>query len=95
MAIATCRCLAGHWLPTGSGELLVLFAGIFDTFDRGMVRVHNAATTFGAFFDAMLDRYAGSIIQFGLSIYALQHPGLQIHFGLLRMSKPGWRFSCT
>src|SRR6266700_121590 len=47
------------------GGLLVLFAGIFDMFDGAMARVRNAATTFGAFLDSMLDRYSESIILLG------------------------------
>jgi CDP-diacylglycerol--glycerol-3-phosphate 3-phosphatidyltransferase len=60
-----------------AGGLLVLFAGIFDMFDGAMARARNAATTFGAFFDSMLDRYSESIILFGLLYYALQRPDLQ------------------
>src|SRR5579872_6920828 len=51
------------------GGLLVLFAGIFDMFDGAMARVNNRATTFGAFFDSTLDRYAESIILLGLLVY--------------------------
>jgi phosphatidylglycerophosphate synthase len=40
-----------------SGGLLILFAGIFDMFDGAMARVQNAATSFGAFLDSVLDRY--------------------------------------
>jgi len=43
-------------------------------FDGAMARVQNAATSFGAFLDSTLDRYAESIILFGLLWYALQHP---------------------
>ena len=54
----------------------MLFAGIFDMFDGAMARVRNAATTFGAFFDSILDRYSEGIILLGVLVYALQHPGL-------------------
>src|SRR5215469_4435731 len=59
------------------GGLLVLFAGIFDMFDGAMARVRDAASTFGAFLDSMLDRYSESIILLGLLYYALQRPGLR------------------
>lgn len=62
------------------GGLLVLFAGMFDMFDGAMARVHNVATTFGAFLDSTLDRYSENIILFGLLLYTLQHPGLQDRF---------------
>lgn len=60
-----------------AGGLLVLFAGIFDMFDGAMARVRNAATTFGAFLDSTLDRYAEGIILLGLLFYAMQRPGLR------------------
>src|SRR6266702_622880 len=62
------------------GGLLVLFAGIFDMFDGAMARVRNAATTFGAFLDSMLDRYSESIILLGLLCYVLQRPDLHDAF---------------
>src|SRR6266536_4900796 len=62
------------------GGLLVLFAGIFDMFDGAMARVRDAATTFGAFLDSMLDRYSESIILFGLLCYVLQRPDLHDAF---------------
>ena len=46
--------------------LLILFASIFDMFDGAMAQVQNAATSFGAFLDLMLDRYSESIILCGL-----------------------------
>lgn len=63
-----------------AGGLLVLFAGIFDMFDGALARACKTATTFGAFFDSMLDRYSESIILFGLLCYALQRPGLHDAF---------------
>src|SRR5215469_13419 len=63
-----------------AGGLLVLFAGIFDMFDGAMARVRNAATTFGAFLDSMLDRYSESIILLGLLCYVLQRPDLHDAF---------------
>jgi CDP-diacylglycerol--glycerol-3-phosphate 3-phosphatidyltransferase len=62
------------------GGLLVLFAGIFDMFDGAMARATNTASTFGAFFDSTLDRYAESIILLGLLFYTLQRPDLHDSF---------------
>src|SRR6266571_8870191 len=62
------------------GGLLVVFAGIFDMFDGALARVRNAATTFGAFLDSMLDRYSESIILLGLLCYVLQRPDLHDAF---------------
>ena len=78
LSIFTAFIIAQGWLLAGG--LLVLFAGIFDMFDGAMARARNAATTFGAFFDSMLDRYSESIILFGLLFYALREPGLQDRF---------------
>jgi CDP-diacylglycerol--glycerol-3-phosphate 3-phosphatidyltransferase len=71
-----------------AGGLLVLFAGIFDMFDGAMARARNASTTFGAFFDSVLDRYSESIILFGLLFYALQMPAMQDRFWPFRFEQP-------
>src|SRR5207237_7761515 len=64
-----------------AGGLLVLFAGIFDMFDGAMARVSNTATTFGAFFDSTLDRYAESIFFLVLLFYAMKGRTLLDSFG--------------
>lgn len=57
------------------GGLLVLLAGVFDMFDGAMARINNRVTTFGAFYDSTLDRYAESIILLGLLVYVMRQTG--------------------
>ena len=45
---------------------LMLLSGLFDALDGVIARVHGKASTFGAFFDSMLDRYADAIILCGI-----------------------------
>src|SRR6266699_2583655 len=78
LSILTAAMILQGWLLAGG--LLMLFAGIFDMFDGAMARVRDAATTFGAFLDSMLDRYSESIILFGLLCYVLQRPDLHDAF---------------
>jgi len=46
--------------------VLMLVSGLFDALDGVIARVHGKATTFGAFFDSMLDRYADAIVLCGI-----------------------------
>jgi len=46
--------------------ILMLISGLFDALDGVIARVHGKATTFGAFFDSMLDRYADAIVICGI-----------------------------
>ncbi len=46
--------------------VLMLVSGLFDALDGVIARVHGKATTFGAFFDSMLDRYADVIVLCGI-----------------------------
>src|SRR6266699_5561632 len=78
LSILTAAMILQGWLLAGG--LLMLFAGIFDMFDGAIARVRNAATTFGAFLDSMLDRYSESIILLGLLCYVLQRPDLHDAF---------------
>ena len=46
--------------------VLVLISGLFDALDGVIARVHGKASTFGAFFDSNLDRYADAIVLCGI-----------------------------
>ncbi len=63
----------GHFL--GGGALL-LFAGVFDTFDGALARLTGKASIFGAFFDSTLDRIAEAGIGLGLLWYYTAHHSL-------------------
>lgn len=56
-----------------AGILLVFFS-IFDAFDGTLARMTGQASRFGAFFDATIDRYAESIVLFGLLVYYTGQP---------------------
>jgi CDP-diacylglycerol--glycerol-3-phosphate 3-phosphatidyltransferase len=56
------------------GGALALFAGIFDMFDGALARVQNKKTTFGAFFDSTLDRYAEGVVLLGILLYTAAQP---------------------
>jgi CDP-diacylglycerol--glycerol-3-phosphate 3-phosphatidyltransferase len=47
----------------------VFLAGVFDLTDGPVARVTNRATSFGAFFDSVMDRYSDMILYIGLLIY--------------------------
>jgi len=46
--------------------LVVLFAGIFDMVDGEVARRTKRVTTFGAFFDSVIDRYSDLLLLLGL-----------------------------
>src|SRR5215471_3774003 len=49
--------------------LVIIGAGIFDMVDGRVARATNQVTTFGAFFDSVIDRYSDVALFFGLLIY--------------------------
>jgi CDP-diacylglycerol--glycerol-3-phosphate 3-phosphatidyltransferase len=59
--------------------VLLLVAGIFDMADGALARVKNAASQFGDFLDATLDRLAEASVGLGLLWHALaRHDDLQV-----------------
>jgi CDP-diacylglycerol--glycerol-3-phosphate 3-phosphatidyltransferase len=59
--------------------VLLLVAGIFDMADGALARVKNAASQFGDFLDATLDRLAEASVGLGLLWHALErHDDLQV-----------------
>ena len=51
--------------------VLMLISGLFDALDGVIARVHGKASTFGAFFDSNLDRYADAIVLSGIIVGGL------------------------
>jgi CDP-diacylglycerol---glycerol-3-phosphate 3-phosphatidyltransferase len=49
--------------------LVIICAGIFDMVDGRVARATNQVTTFGAFFDSVIDRYSDIALFFGLLVY--------------------------
>src|SRR5258707_10514284 len=56
----------GRFLAAG---LVVLGAGVFDMVDGRVARASNTATSFGAFFDSVVDRYSDMALYMGLLVY--------------------------
>lgn len=54
--------------------ILLIFFSIFDAFDGTLARMTGQSSRFGAFFDATIDRYAESIVLFGLLVYYSGQP---------------------
>ena len=49
--------------------LVIIGAGIFDMVDGRIARATNQVTTFGAFFDSVIDRYSDVGLFFGLLVF--------------------------
>ncbi len=56
----------GHFLWAGG---IIFLAGIFDMTDGRVARVTNMVTSFGGFFDSVIDRYSDLALYFGLLVY--------------------------
>ncbi len=52
---------------------MVLFAGMFDMLDGHLARLTNKSTTFGAFYDSVLDRYSELVMFLGICYYLASH----------------------
>lgn len=64
-------------LATGNlvwGGILVLLTSAFDMFDGALARATERNSTFGAFFDSTIDRYAEALIFFGLLLHFQRVP---------------------
>ena len=64
-------CCPGELSYVGWGGGIVLFAGLFDMMDGRVARVGNMSSTFGAFYDSVLDRYSELFTLLGISYYLL------------------------
>jgi CDP-diacylglycerol--glycerol-3-phosphate 3-phosphatidyltransferase len=56
----------GHFFSAG---LVIVCAGLFDMVDGRVARTTNTATSFGAFFDSVIDRYSDMVLFIGLLVY--------------------------
>src|SRR5207244_5153101 len=67
--------LFGYANPTNYSRLfayaglVIIGAGIFDMVDGRVARATGQVTTFGAFFDSVIDRYSDVALFFGLLVY--------------------------
>lgn len=63
------------------GGILVLLTSAFDMFDGALARATERNSTFGAFFDSTIDRYAEAMIFFGLLLHYQRVPST--HFEVI------------
>jgi len=63
----------GDFAYVGWAGFLVLFAGIFDMLDGQVARLGNMSSTFGAFYDSVLDRYSEMVMFLGICYYLVGH----------------------
>lgn len=66
-AIAASVSIAVSWLFTAG--ILLLLAGVFDVLDGVVARNTNAVTSFGGFFDSVLDRYSDLLVMLGVLLF--------------------------
>lgn len=57
----------------GYAGLTIIFFSLFDMVDGYMARTANMCTTFGAFYDSVLDRYCELFTLSGMAFYFVQH----------------------
>ena len=71
------NCLVAFFIAKGELSYLILgaliwAAGFFDALDGSVARTTGKTTVFGNFWDSVLDRYADSVIYFGIMIHFLK-----------------------
>ncbi len=57
----------------GWGGLTLLLAGLFDMMDGRLARMGKMASSFGALYDSVLDRYSELIMFLGICYYLISH----------------------
>lgn len=67
LAIAASISIAANRLFTAG--ILLLLAGAFDVLDGAVARNTNAVTSFGGFFDSVLDRYSDLLVTLGVLLF--------------------------
>ncbi len=58
-----------------AGGLLAQAGSILDGVDGDLARITGASSSFGSFFDAVIDRYSDSLVLLGLTIWAASGTG--------------------
>ena len=57
----------------GWAGFIIIFSSIFDMIDGYLARTGNMSTTFGAFYDSVLDRFCELFTLSGLAFYFMHH----------------------
>jgi len=79
--IASFNFFLGKYMYLFLGAILAQISSIIDGCDGEIARLKLQSTKFGAWFDAILDRYSDGFLLFGLTIYAyLSHKSLPVLF---------------
>lgn len=82
-------CMAGYIIAEGGlllGGVVMLAGAIMDMFDGAVARMSGRASTFGAFFDSVMDRLGEAAVLFGLLAYYVRDShelGAYLAFGAL------------
>ncbi|MBR2154675.1 MAG: CDP-alcohol phosphatidyltransferase family protein [Bacteroidaceae bacterium] len=64
---------ANDFTLVGYAGLVCILFSIFDMVDGYMARTANLCSTFGAFYDSVLDRYCELFVLSGMAFYFVQH----------------------
>lgn len=65
-------CTIGDYSMIGWAGVVIIISSIMDMVDGYMARTANMCSTFGAFYDSVLDRYCELLTLSGLAYYLLQ-----------------------
>ena len=74
------------------GAIIAQIASILDGSDGEIARLKKEQTSFGKFFDALLDRYTDSFIFFGMFLYVLSSPEITTLLGKMAVPLIYWIF---
>ncbi|UCE28746.1 MAG: CDP-alcohol phosphatidyltransferase family protein [Candidatus Bathyarchaeota archaeon] len=77
-----------HQIISIMAPILLLVSGFCDALDGAIARIYAQTSTFGGFFDSLLDRYADGFVLCGIILGGLCHPfwGLAALMGSLLVS---------
>ena len=76
LVYAALYCEPGDYAMIGWAGLVIVLSSVLDMVDGYMARTSGMCTTFGAFYDSVLDRYCELLTLSGLAFYLMQtgHP---------------------
>ncbi len=83
--------LVAYVLATGrlqAGGVLVALAALFDALDGTVARAMGRTSTFGAFFDSVMDRFSEATVLFGLFLW-YSHIGARTELALIYVTIVG------
>lgn len=72
LVYAAMECTEGDYSMIGWAGVVIIISSIMDMVDGYMARTADMCTTFGAFYDSVLDRYCELLTLSGLAFYLMQ-----------------------